>query len=381
MNKTIKQLIRTPQLIPPMAMAIITGKPRSRQRVEYLSEHWVQNVFRFYEAIFWRECHENGQAVIRPHMAVSAEMIDGVQYVSYRFFTVEARLAHYEGRVRAYFKRPSRVRVRLGVQRLALANGFTIPMPYLFAVAFDATAQHWQVGTQTTNTVSMVVAATNPTIVCYVTSNGGSQVSCTFNAVSMNKQTDAVTFGAEKMYSYSLAGNSGTHNLVFTNSGNIDSRITAMSYTGAQQSPIYSGGGQTDAFNSKTNGVTSISNSLTTITDNSWVTTACYDDTNTVNTNNGTNITFRTRSSTPAGSNLQSCGDSNGVVHPAGALSQTWTQTTSDSLSMMQMSVSPAGAATDTISVTDSSAVSETLSMEEINFINPTSLSIRIVGP
>jgi hypothetical protein len=105
-------------------------------------------------------------------------------------------------------------------------------------------------------------------------------------------------------------------------------RGSAISYTGALQS------GVPDATASKSETtVTTTTNSITTILDNCWVVTGCSDDGGVPTA--GTNVTNR------AGNNVnERIGDSNGVVTPAGAFSQTWTGA-SGTMTMVQASFAP----------------------------------------
>lgn len=233
------------------------------------------------------------------------------------------------------------------------------------AVAFDnqvaaqATINHGSAQTFT----NFVVTASNPIIfvgLVAATASGVDNVSgVTFNNVGMTRLARLDVNGANNtfFYLYALAGNGGTHDVAVSIGGSVNVSVytCVMSYSGAYQAAVYSGGGQTDAVATKGSvTATSISNAITTITDNSRVATWGYDDNGGNNPQAGTNVTQR---ATTAGS-LRS-GDNNADVHPAGSLSQSWTSAGSDPLAMMQVTISPA-IASDNPSVTDSTAVSDT---------------------
>lgn len=218
------------------------------------------------------------------------------------------------------------------------------PISAFAAVAFDnATGSLIAsiTGSGGTSSFSFAVASTNPTIVLFVCFGAGTDTdsSATFNGVSMTKLSSEA--GAAKCNSFTLTGQSGTHNIVITNNAvaSRSFRVGVISYTGTQQSPVYSGGGQTDAFNSSHATSVNISQSVTTIKDNSWVAAAGYDDNRAPAV--GTNVTARSVGT----SDLMKDGDNNAVVHPAGSLSQQFTSGgNSDPLVEMQVTVSPAPA-------------------------------------
>ncbi len=216
------------------------------------------------------------------------------------------------------------------------------------AVAFQ------QVASSTNNAATVTyhnfaVTGTNPiTIVCVNENNGTDDISSvTFNGSAKTQQAKLFNSSSIWMYMYSFTGQSGvTADITATFGSASNHRMNITQYTGANQSPVYSGVGQTDATSTKTSpGVSSIANSVTTIQDNSWVYT-CLDNDAANGTTASTNVTRRITDS--ASVPVLASGDTNAVVTPAGSLSQTWTSSAGGNLGMFQLTISPVAAAAAT---------------------------------
>lgn len=113
-------------------------------------------------------------------------------------------------------------------------------------------------------------------------------------------------------------------------------RDGAVSYSGCKQS------GQADASKTGTaTGVTSVTDSLTTVADNSWVTMWIFNDS--ANDVAGTGSTARGTANNPM------FFDSNGPVHPAGSYSMSVSWAGSGGAGYVMASIAPVAAASTTI--------------------------------
>lgn len=208
------------------------------------------------------------------------------------------------------------------------------------AIAFDAASSAFQTG-GTSLSHSHTCTGSNLILIVFVwrvDANTDVITGVTYNSVAMT-QIANFTNTTERMYGFYLINPStGANNVVVSSSSSTRWAQLAASYTGVKQS------GQPDAYTTKseTSGVTSISNTITTIADNCWSVVGGGDTSGTV-LDASTNITSRTTTS-----NIARLGDSNGAITPAGNLTQTFTSGISQRLSMMQVSISPAISASST---------------------------------
>ena len=208
------------------------------------------------------------------------------------------------------------------------------------AIAFDAAVT--TAGAATPQTISnVVVAATNRILFVAFGNNAASDTATgvTYNGVSMTRVSATAGTSGNYLYLYAIVGQSGTHNVVITLSSGAIYRSTCASYTGVNQSITWTGGSPTDNTAVQSGTGTSVTQSVTTIADNSWVFTCCWEDNGVANTTT-TNITIRGTAQI-----VTQAGDSNAAVTPAGAYSQTWNSDGTSKWGMIQASFSPAVAA------------------------------------
>lgn len=170
-------------------------------------------------------------------------------------------------------------------------------------------------------------------IVCVAINSKSGSCSVTYNGVSMTLVDTQVNTGSANftLYSFILVNPaSGSNTLTVTQTGGL-SRYAWVSYSGV------SSAGQPNANGKNTvSSANNISNSVTTTKDNCWVIGCGF---------------FSAGGSFSSGSNYTSrqggfgifIGDTNGVVSPAGSLSQTITldTTSTGGVMMVQLAISP----------------------------------------
>lgn len=179
----------------------------------------------------------------------------------------------------------------------------------------------------------------------------------TYNGVAMTQVGKVVNAGTEALYLYMLvAPASGTNNIVASKTGSELIQLGAASYTGAKQT------GQPDASTTNTGSGTSLTTSVTTVADNSWLILSAK---HTGAASAGTNTTLRIDQS---GNGQASIYDSNAAQTPAGSKSLQTTTGASQTYAHVMASFSPA---TDiAISVNDSITITESVVMLETSFIS-----------
>lgn len=180
------------------------------------------------------------------------------------------------------------------------------------AIAFDnATSYNGGSGTFSHTTSSSPGA-----YMCVLTSAATTAVS--YNGVSLTLTTSySWSFGTLKVWT--LAGpSSGANNVSITAGGSTN--VVVATYTGLDTTQP-----EASANNQVGNGNTSITSSVTTLTNNAWVLGFCIYSTSSNNQNAGTGATKRISIAGSPSGDSPSLGiyDSNGVVTPAGSYSMT----------------------------------------------------------
>lgn len=180
------------------------------------------------------------------------------------------------------------------------------------AIAFDnATSYNGGTGTFSHTTSS------SPGAYMFVLTSG-STTAVSYNGVSLTLTTSySWTFGTLKVWT--LAGPSSGANDISITSG-VNTNVVAATYTGLGTTQP-----EASANNNISYYTTSITSSVTTLTDNAWVLGFCVYVTSSYNQNAGSGATKRISiAGSPAG-DTPSLGiyDSNGVVTPAGSYSMT----------------------------------------------------------
>lgn len=227
--KVIKEIKSIKAILPAIAV-LITGKPRYIPKIEWSSKSWTHNIFRAYESIFGRR------------FGIRAEITsysDGVNVI-YQAHTFEASCALIEQYIRSAFKFKI---VKVYIPVLALNTGYKMPskQPYVFAIAFDATA-HLEESTSTNpHTFSFTCTGSNRELVVATAQGGiGIPSSCTYNGTSATART-ASTNAAGVVFArfFTLVAPSTGSNTVSVNSGGTSGSlgigIITSSYTGVDQ--------------------------------------------------------------------------------------------------------------------------------------------------
>lgn len=244
----------------PKLLSIFTGA-RYIPEIQWSSKSWTHNVFRAWELVFGRKYG------IRCEVTADS---DG----NYKFYTVEARIAHFEGLVR---------------RMLAGIYPFHTKYPELAwqkgAIAFDA------VGHQTTASASpsatFTISGSDRILIAfpYVGPGTPSISSCTWNSVGLTFLQTQTGNGLNQTFTYyQFAPSTGSNSLVANASSGSDARIMGASYTGVNQSAL-DGNGVTNQNNTTSYSPTA----FTTTANNCWTVWAIENnsgDANSITTGN-----------------------------------------------------------------------------------------------
>lgn len=237
----------------------ITGKPRYDPDVKWDKRIWIANIFRAWEYVAGRRYG------IRKESATWFDSVGNKLYIRREFYTVEARLAHYEASMRNYFAFDwsslffnPQINYRLGAIALDTATS---------SADSDASPFTW----------SHTVTGTNPLIVIGVglcaPLSQPTTTAVSYAAVAATKARGDQSTGTSTIVESSawLLGNpstgSNTVSVTATLQANGHGGATSVSYTGAQSSST------ADAVNglTGTTGTGSQSFTVTTVADNCWV--------------------------------------------------------------------------------------------------------------
>lgn len=202
------------------------------------------------------------------------------------------------------------------------------------AIAFDATA-NGTVNPSTSLTFAHTCTGTNLILFVSVISNSGATVSSmTYNSVAMTQLDTRVDAGGNNgELWYLIAPSTGSNNVVINMSGNVAIGAASSSYTGVKQSaPAVFGNARADS-------ATSVSKSLTSTVDNSWIVAGV--------TNNFAATSWTAGASTTFRSAAQWAGfcDGNAAITPAGSATLNANLGSSASLMMFAaiIAVPPSG--------------------------------------
>ncbi len=321
------------RIILPLALAVLTQHKReviSIDKIQWASNLWVYNIFRVYEIIFGRR---HG---IKHEM--SKDIANNITYAH----TWEAAFALIEYQIREL--RHWRFPYRIYIPVLATPTGVLIPAsPYLFAIAFDTSANF---GTVTTNvSSSYTVTGSNPFLMASGLGKHGAAGSdvwptnCTYNSVNMTK-TDATTTypgggGAWLAAYYLFAPATGSNTFAITWTQSLQFAFPfCSSYSGTSQS------GTLDSHNSASG--TSAGTSW--VASTTVVAASCWLWTNSDNDNDVTTLSIGTERQ--ASGNHGAPNDSNATVG-TGSQSITYTLASGTAnYAWFMISIAPAASAT-----------------------------------
>lgn len=176
------------------------------------------------------------------------------------------------------------------------------------AVAYDATSTS-SVNPATSLTFAHTCSGSNRILFVTTITNTGTGVSgVTYNGVALTLLDSRADAGGNvpELW-YLIAPATGSNNIVITVSGSNAIAGAAASYTGVKQSaPSVFGNNRADS-------ATSVSKSLTSTTDNSWMICGFTNNFAATSWTAGTNTTIR------SGSQWTGCGDRNALTSPAGS--------------------------------------------------------------
>ena len=208
------------------------------------------------------------------------------------------------------------------------------------AIAFDAaTNGNYNGGSANNVTFSHTCTGSDLILLVGIYATSLNTTGVTYNGVSMTEIGTAFAIGSDNLSAWYLVNPAtGANNVVATLSGTGGGQGGSLSYTGASQT------GQPDANNTTSGSGTSLTNTLSTVADNSW--RAIYAHWSAGGTIvAGTNSTKRGSANTNEG-----WFDSNGPITPAGSFAMTVDNSTGGSYGAFGLSIklSTGGAATVT---------------------------------
>ena len=331
---TLKEWI---QILPPLTLAFITRRKRVKvKKIEWSDKSWTHNLFRLWELIFWRKVGKSNNLgdTIRPHLSFWFDPTTGQSHIN--FHCAEAVIAHVEGQVREFVKAP--VSYIKDVVKKDYTLVFFLPERIL---RFGAVAHSASNGAHNS---TFTISSSGTNRILFGASIQGVNTP-TYNTVSLTSLTNSST-GSPSFFTgartwYLIAPDTGT-NTYDTSAGSAPA--AGSIYTGALQSAP-----GVSQVSSNADG-TSVTGSLTTDVDNSWV----WAGVNNKSTSSGsiqdagTGSTQRAKSD---GSSVQVSGsyDNGSAKTPVGAVSMTVTYSNinpNPAIIMAQHQVAPAAVVT-----------------------------------
>lgn len=202
------------------------------------------------------------------------------------------------------------------------------------AIAYDNALQPQVNSSVSSVTRSFTITGTDPFLFTWALTTSATDMSGqTYNGVSLTKagEVNLDAFSTEAYYLCNPA--TGANNLVYTQGTSTTFVTTATSYTGAKSS-------FTPVTNTASGTGTTLSGSLTTTVDNSWIVTGTRTDGAEVAAS-GTNYTRRSSNA----SNGVHIGDSNAALTPTGSKTIDTTKTGSFAWKMFFLQIEPSVAA------------------------------------
>ncbi len=261
---TLRKISKASEIIPAL-FAILQRTVRYDPRVQWSDKSWVHNIFRFYELIFWRKFG------IRPESSVSTFRENGKLKTSIAFHSWESVFAYCESWIRGLV--PRMIPERVFIPVFQTSGGIFRPPGlenYLFAIAIDTSVNGGSVAPGTSLTWSHTCTGSNLllSVGLWVDSTATDVVTgITYNSVAMTRANRATIDIFNQVLYYLVAPDTGAHNVVgsFSSSSVVGG---SASYSGCAQT------GQPDAQNTNTAAVgsTSITTTVTVVTNNSWLT-------------------------------------------------------------------------------------------------------------
>lgn len=243
-------------MILPKILAVITGKTRYKPEIIWSSKSWVHNIFRVYELIFWRKVGIRAEETTTFHNGI----------VTHQIHSFEALCAFVETWIRDLLE--WRLPIKVWIPILSSIDGLPLPAsPFLFAVAFDASAA--QRVSVNPNTFAKTCTGSNLLLLggtCQA--NGGDMATTfTYNSVTLTQIGTNVTNGAAGVAVWYKASPATGSNNVTTNGFTTYNWTIASSYTGCLQTGI------PDSSNTSADTVTTTPKTISTtvVASNCWL--------------------------------------------------------------------------------------------------------------
>lgn len=279
---------------------------------KWSNQVWISNVFRLYEWIFGRAYGSNGIGdTIRAESSSSISFdVNGEAIVIQQFHTFEMFLVFVEMQLRSIFSGKMLPKIKkIYIPQLAPIGGYNLPgnIPYVFAIAFNATAQGVSSSAGATNITwtHVMGSVSNGLLLCGGYGQSAS-TSATYNSVSMTLIRSQNGSPGPIIDSYYIVSpSSGSHSIVVNYSSTQGLAWGSISYSGCAQT------GVPDSNNGNQTNGTSLSVSTTVVAPNCWIFGTCGHD---INTNNVSFTTGTTRQQATSTFQTIGVGDSNGTV-------------------------------------------------------------------
>ena len=304
-------------------MATLTGHDRYMPDIMWSANSYVHNIFRVWEYIFGKP-----YKVCRESATDFWEDSHGNIHIQRRFYTVEAFLAHIEGTIRlaikslfttVEYKRYAFATVCLFILGFELKINTTALSSVFFinAIARDANSTATLIASPAT--ASHTVTGSDTAM--YIGTKGSAY---TTSATFVNPATRIANNSTVNTYFISLYSlknppvGTATLSVAFASG---TAGFTAESYTGCDQY-------QPDVFNTGSITSTTLTTSVTTINDNSWLIGYFSSAANTLSSSTG--VTFLIGQV-----NNVALGDSAGALTPQGSYSMSVTAASGDIVSII----------------------------------------------
>lgn len=204
------------------------------------------------------------------------------------------------------------------------------------AIARDANSYGTSSGA-TSTTVAHTITGSNTILFSSVVSGTTDDLTgVTYNGVAMTflKKHTQVTEGTVWHLYALIAPTTGANNIVATRTGSTGVLgVNSESYTGVYQGGLATTDGVVSS--SKSENVDDITDSITTVADNSWIISVAYDG------GSGTTAAGTNNSLINLGSGYHALGDTNAAQTPVGSKSMQWTATGAKDWVMTMASFAP----------------------------------------
>ncbi len=338
--------------IPFLMMQYLSGKRRYKPIIHWSNKSFVHNIFRVWEMVF------GADARIKPQITT---FFDGETAVS-QAHSFEGALALIETSIRGFlesFKLP----VRVWIPQLSSPEGLPLPKAgFMFAIAHDANGSSFGSQGSDPKTFSHTCTGSNLALTLGVgmTNIGLSGASCSYNGVSMSIANSSFTNSNPFGRQYVLAGPAtGANTVSFTVGGTNGSGsicIITSSYTGVDQSTTT---GNTGTVNGD-------SITITPTYANSMLVDFISDGANNTITPGGSQT--QTAQGQGTGSNALTCASSYLLLTTITSYTVSWSGDSFSHYGVFELKA--AAVLPETINVSDTTNISDTVTVEIIYSIN-----------